>query len=74
MKTLSKHSSTLVFMIVFGIHCNFLIVLPTRLKTCGSNGPKKSETQKLYVPERDLSASGAQFIQACNETVVEIRI
>ena len=25
-------------MIVFGIHCNFLIVLPTQLKTCRSNG------------------------------------
>ena len=25
-------------MIVFGIHCNFFIVLPTRLKTCRSNG------------------------------------
>ena len=24
-------------MIVFGIHCNFLIVLPIRLKTCRSN-------------------------------------
>ena len=24
-------------MIVFGIHCNFLIVLPIQLKTCRSN-------------------------------------
>ena len=25
-------------MIVFGIHCNFCIVLPIQLKTCRSNG------------------------------------
>ena len=25
-------------MIVFGIHCNFFIVLPIRLKTCSFNG------------------------------------
>ena len=37
MLTLSKHPSTLVFMIVFGIQCNFLIVLPIRLKNCISN-------------------------------------
>ena len=27
-----------MFMIVFGIHCNFFIVLPIRLKTCSFNG------------------------------------
>ena len=37
MQALSKHSSTLVFMIVLGIHCNFLIDLPICLKTCRSN-------------------------------------
>ena len=26
-----------MFIIVFGIHCNFFIVLPARLKTCRSN-------------------------------------
>ena len=30
-------TSRLVFMIVFGIYCNFLIVLPIRLETCKSN-------------------------------------
>ena len=28
----------LVFMIMFGIHCNVFIVLPIRLKTCRTNG------------------------------------
>ena len=53
-----------MFMIVYGIHCNFFIVLPIRLKTCRSNGflqgkmsaPKKSgASQRFCTPERARS-------------------
>ena len=78
--TLCKHYqntlSTLMFIFAFGIHSNFFIALPTRLKTCtffffryfqGKKcTPEKSgASQRFSSPERDRSMSGAQFVQAC---------
>ena len=71
----SKYSSTLMFFIIFRIHCNFFIVLTTQLKTFGSNAflylqgkmcaPEKSGASKrLCLPESTRLASGAQFVQA----------
>lgn len=47
-------TSTLVFTVVFGIHLNFLIVLPIQLKISRTN---------VFFYFSHL-ASGAQFIQA----------
>ena len=53
-------------MIVFGIQCNFFIVLPNRLKTCRLIG-----VFFFCAPERALSASGAQFVQTCRKPIKE---
>ena len=70
---LSKYSSTPMFMIVFGIHCNFFIVLCIQLKTCRSNVFFFSTRQhvrawKIWrVSEvlRARSTPGAQFVCVC---------
>ena len=56
--------STPVFMIVFGIHCNFLIVLPIRLKTYRSNVLFFLQG-KICAPKNqahNLSRSGKRYI------------
>ena len=49
-------------MIVFGIHFNFFIVLPIRLKTGTYNGFLFFTRQNVL---RDFACPGAQFVQAC---------
>ena len=65
-------------MIVFEIHYNFLIVLPIPLKTCRSGvvffflQSKRRAPEKLGASQRFLrarSASGVQFVQACNSLI-----
>ena len=65
-------------MIIFRIHCNFFIVLPIRLKTCNPNvfllfftrqnvrAQNIGRVSEVLRPERARSASGAQFVQACD--------
>ena len=63
----------LVLMIVFGIHCNFLIVLPIQLKTCRSNSfflfTRQNVRLKGFACLNARSASGAQFVQACTLSI-----
>ena len=51
-------------MIVFGIRCNFFIVLPIRLKTCRSNIFLSFTKQNVRVSEVLYARleSGAQFV------------
>ena len=60
-----------MFLIVFGIHCNFFIVLPIKLKTCRSNGflffPKQ------YVCARKIGriSEVCRFVQAIDPIDLE---
>ena len=58
-------ASTLMLTIVFGIRCNFLIVLSIWVEICRSN------EFCFFEVLRDRSASGAQFVQAwyCSYTL-----
>ena len=69
-------TTTLVFMIVLGIHCNFFTVLPIRLKTCRSNGfffykaqfarPKnRARLKGLARPRAPDRHRARNFFQAC---------
>ena len=65
----------IVLMIVFGIQCNFFIVLPIRLETCRYNAFSSLKRQNVRArkighvsdvlrAKRTQSASGVQFVQA----------
>ena len=65
----------LVFMIVFGIHCNFFILLPIWLKTYRSNvflfftrqNMRARKVGRVWEVLRVRAQSGTQFVQACKE-------
>ena len=70
-------------MIVFVINCNFFIVLPIQLKTCSSNdfflftresvrARNIGRVSEVLRARPRLIASGAQFIQACNDPNVHV--
>ena len=51
-------------MIAFGVHCNLLVVLPIRLKTCKSKG--FFQQNKMCKPEKSGASQRfcAHFVQA----------
>ena len=73
-KLYQNTTGRLVFMIVFGIQCNFFIVFPIQLKTCRSNGflvftNHNVHTWKIGRTSEVLHAwywSVMQFVQAWN--------
>ena len=64
-----------MFMTVSGIHCNFFIFSPIRLKTCRSNvffffirqNVSAREIGRVAKVFRARWASGAQFVQTCSK-------